>query len=53
MYIFILKSLKSFSSYHVQGELRYDKDLTHIAKEGYKDVCLIIMDKEIKLTEIY
>lgn len=36
--------------YDTSGELRQDAGLSHIAKEGYKDVCLIIMNKVLKKT---
>jgi GNAT superfamily N-acetyltransferase len=38
----------TIQGYHTSGELRQDAGITHIAKEGYKDVCLIIMNKVLK-----
>jgi GNAT superfamily N-acetyltransferase len=34
--------------YDTSGELRHDTNISHVAKEGYKDVCLIIMNKVLK-----
>jgi GNAT superfamily N-acetyltransferase len=44
---YLVKWYKS-QGYDTSGELRYDTNISHIAKEGYKDVCLIIMNKVLK-----